>query len=322
MAKIIESYNKYVSYPVSIMFCGDIMPPYLQLKNDPFVHLDEYLHQADIVVANLESPLAGKQSSFPNFSFDDSFIEYLDRFDLLFTANNHAADAGAEGVQRTIEVLDKAGIKHTGTVKGESEQRSATIKKDDLTVEFFSYVTSVGKPLNKDQWMINMFDADGTKAALKKSNADVKVLYVHTREEDPKDRGNEYSVEPKQTWKLTQFVGLADIIVNAHPHRFQGAVKNMKKVYSFSLGNLLSDQNKLEDKDSGCLMRVSLDGTENRATFLPVCSVLSDKEYYILPLKHVQIGKYDFIDSEKRETLMQAYTAIKAVLAEHGLTEM
>ena len=170
--------------------------------------------------------------------------------------------------------------------------------------------------------MVNIYDADKIKSALDASAADIKVLYVHTREEDPNQRDNEYSREPKQVWKLTQFVGKADIIVNAHPHRFQGAVKNMKHVYTFSLGNLLSDQNKLHDKDSGCLMRVSLDGTENRATFLPVCSVLSEEKYFILPLKNVQIGKYDFIDSVQRETLNKAYAEIKKVLAERGLSEM
>ena len=69
-------------------------------------------------------------------------------------------------------------------------------------------------------------------------------------------------------------------------------------------------------------MRVSLDGTENRATFLPVCSVLSEEKYFILPLKNVQIGKYDFIDSVQRETLNKAYAEIKKVLAERGLSEM
>jgi poly-gamma-glutamate capsule biosynthesis protein CapA/YwtB (metallophosphatase superfamily) len=322
MKKKVLSYDKHASYPISIMFCGDIMPPYLKLKNDPFEYLDEYLNQADIVVANLEAPLAGEQSGFPNFSFGDDFVNHLKRFDLLFTANNHAGDAGAEGVQRTIEVLKKAGIKHAGTVAGQKESKSVTIAKQQLTVEFFSYVTSVGKPIPKDGWSINMFDAEQVKADLNHSEADVKVLYVHTREEAPEDRGNEYSVDAKKTWKLSPFEELADIIVNAHPHRFQGAVRSMKKVHGFSLGNLLSDQNKLKDKDSGCLMRVSLDGTENRATFLPVCSFLNGDEYHILPLKNVQIGKYDFITSEQRETLNQAYTQIKSTLSERGLTEI
>ena len=35
----------------------------------------------------------------------------------LVTANNHSADCSADGVERTIDILDRYGIKHTGTFK-------------------------------------------------------------------------------------------------------------------------------------------------------------------------------------------------------------
>ena len=52
-----------------------------------------------------------------NFNYHPSLIEDLrgSGFDVVSTANNHAADRGALGMDRTVEALRAGGIAFTGT---------------------------------------------------------------------------------------------------------------------------------------------------------------------------------------------------------------
>jgi poly-gamma-glutamate capsule biosynthesis protein CapA/YwtB (metallophosphatase superfamily) len=316
----VKTYEKFASYPVSVLFCGDIMPPYAALRNDPFTHMDETFKLADFRVANLEAPFAGEQQGFPSFSFGDDFVDRLRRFDLLITANNHAADHGAAGISRTAEVLDRAGIPHAGTRSGRGEGLSAVMKKGALAVEVFPYAVSVKG--EAPSWMVSLFDEDRVAADLSGSDADIKILYVHSREEDPADRWNEYSTEPSGEWRLAPFTRLADVVVDAHPHYFQGGARNMRGARAFSLGNMLSDQKRLNDRDSGCLMLVTFDGSETRTSFVPVCTVKAGSEFHVLPLRGVREGKFGFVSSGQRESLMKAYGQIQEVLSKNNLTEI
>ena len=55
-------------------------------------------------------------SGYPKFNAHESLLRDLKpHFDVLSTANNHACDRKALGVDRTIENLDKYEIQHTGT---------------------------------------------------------------------------------------------------------------------------------------------------------------------------------------------------------------
>ena len=43
-------------------------------------------------------------------------------FDLLSTANNHTKDKGYDGIFRTLDVLDEAGLAHVGTYRSQEER--------------------------------------------------------------------------------------------------------------------------------------------------------------------------------------------------------
>ncbi|MFR3323636.1 MAG: CapA family protein [Oscillospiraceae bacterium] len=43
-------------------------------------------------------------------------------FDLLSTANNHCRDKGLDGLYRTLDVLDEAGLAHVGTYRSQAER--------------------------------------------------------------------------------------------------------------------------------------------------------------------------------------------------------
>src|SRR5690606_14621563 len=96
----------------------------------------DLLGAADITYGNLESPaawgidrkvaeapdpglrIANKvYSGYATFNVHPSMADDLVRtgFDVVSTANNHALDRGSRGVDRTLDALDQAGLRHTGT---------------------------------------------------------------------------------------------------------------------------------------------------------------------------------------------------------------
>ena len=114
-----------------ITILGDIMvePPFMQqVENNgeydfkpSFAPLKTILEESDYVIGNLETPLAGPESGYTHelvsFNSPDVLVEALVDIgiDAVSTANNHSLDRGYEGLVRTVEVLDRYGIAHTGT---------------------------------------------------------------------------------------------------------------------------------------------------------------------------------------------------------------
>lgn len=88
-----------------------------------FYGLKEFLSESDYVIGNLETTLAGERAKFTkdlySFNTPDSFAYALKEvgIDAVLTANNHCMDRGVAGLERTLDVLDKAKIKHTGTYR-------------------------------------------------------------------------------------------------------------------------------------------------------------------------------------------------------------
>ena len=81
----------------------------------------EMLAEADYVIGNLETPLAGEDAGyckdFFSFNAPDEFASAIREagIDFVTTANNHCLDRGSSGLRRTLSVLDRVGLKHCGT---------------------------------------------------------------------------------------------------------------------------------------------------------------------------------------------------------------
>ena len=144
---------------IKISFLGDIICqlPFLKAAqkrgNDfytAFEGLQPLLQDSDYVVANLETPIAGKEAGYTNdiYSFNTpaEFLDALKRLkiDLYLTANNHCLDRGIKGLKNTIQELDKRQMTHTGT--GPTRYHLAKLK--DTTIAFLNYTACV----NEDKW--------------------------------------------------------------------------------------------------------------------------------------------------------------------------
>lgn len=93
------------------------------------------LHQADAVIANLESPITTSADrwrrtwKFFHFKADPETVGILTAGNVRFLclANNHMLDYGEDGLLDTLDALDRAGIRHAGAGATLAEASSSSI---------------------------------------------------------------------------------------------------------------------------------------------------------------------------------------------------
>lgn len=144
----------------TLVFTGDIMA---QIEQDQacrtpdgwdyspvLAGIRDLLYDSDLTVGNLETVFAGEEARYSHvkysFNTPDSLAYQLkeDGFGLLSTANNHCLDRDFEGLYRTLDVLDKAGISHTGTARTPQERLQTCIHTcGGIRVGFLSYTYGV-----------------------------------------------------------------------------------------------------------------------------------------------------------------------------------
>ena len=102
--------------------------------------------ESDIVIGNLETPMAGERAGYTDslFSFNtpDSFADAVKKagIDLVLTANNHCLDRDIDGLIRTMRVLDEKGIPFAGTSEPNTTRREATyLTVNGVKVAVISY---------------------------------------------------------------------------------------------------------------------------------------------------------------------------------------
>ncbi|CAL9284894.1 CapA family protein [Streptomyces sp. SudanB182_2057] len=116
-------------------------------------------------------------------------------YDGCSTASAHALDDGAAGVARTLDALDRAGLRHTGTARSETEARSVVLHRaGGARVAHLSYTSATGYPPPDGRpWAVNLLDPDRIIAdarAARRGGADVVVVSVDwgTEGQDEPDR--------------------------------------------------------------------------------------------------------------------------------------
>lgn len=107
---------------------------------------------ADLVVANFETVCAGtanqNKKAIMRYNTPDSFVKAIAsaNIKLVSTANNHCLDQGIEGLKRTLDILDKFHVNHTGTYRNQEERNQICILKvNDKKISFLSYTYSTNE---------------------------------------------------------------------------------------------------------------------------------------------------------------------------------
>lgn len=142
---------------MKITFLADIMcePPVLKAAKRKggrydfggvFAHAKGLISEADLVIGNLETPLAGKEAGYTathlRFNAPDEYADALIEagIDVVSTANNHTFDRGYEGMERTVRVLDEKGLAHVGSyARGEERKEAYYFERDGVKYAVIAY---------------------------------------------------------------------------------------------------------------------------------------------------------------------------------------
>lgn len=274
----------------SLLFTGDLMVHSYQYKaaydastgnydfSNNFTYVKKYFKKADYVVGNLETTFAGADrgfSDFPRFNTPDSFAKTIKAagFDLLTTANNHCADKGSAGIQRTISTLKKSGLDQVGTYSSKKASKKIYVKEiNGIRVAFVNGTYGVNGLSYDHSYEVKLLN-DSFYKDLKKARkkAEFVVALPHN--------GVEYQQTPAKTYQQQYRKMLeagADVVIASHPHVLQpmeyqnitdkdGSTRTGLIMYS--LGNFLSSQ-VTKPRDAGVMLQLTLSKVDNGAVTL------------------------------------------------------
>ncbi len=268
---------------ITLLFLGDIMQHDLQIQSaynaqtrkydfsSQFEHIQPIIKNVDAVVANFEVTLSGKPyKGYPKFSSPDDLAYDIKKagINYLVTANNHVYDYGIKGFVRTLNILDSAGIIHTGTFRSAEDKKKnqpMIIEKNGMRVALLNYTYAVNGGTYSNKILINEMDTLNIKKDLenlKNKNYDAVIVFFHW--------GKEYERHSNIQQQIIAgfcFEHGADVVIGSHPHVIQEMKKYRYKTKSgkekdvfvaYSLGNYVSNYGTWRYCDGGALAQIKL----------------------------------------------------------------
>jgi poly-gamma-glutamate synthesis protein (capsule biosynthesis protein) len=216
-----------------------------------FAPVADLIGDADLAICHLETPVApegGPYRGYPSFAVQPQIVDALAAagYDLCSTASNHSLDAGFDGLTRTLDVLQRAGIVATGTYRTEAASVEPTIVDvDGVRVGHVATTFSLnGVPLPAGrEWSVNVAglpDVAGVLAAAARARAagaDVVVASLHCC--------LEYDNDPTATQVAAARALLAspdvDLVLGHHAHVVQPFERIGDEWVAYGLGNHLAE---------------------------------------------------------------------------------
>ena len=300
---------------------------------------------ADLAIGNLETVLGGPDrgyTGYPTFSSPDAFAEALvgAGFDVLTHANNHALDRGASGLVRTREVLERLGVRTTGTARTAEEARE-TLMVDvrGVSVAIIAYTYGMNgftAPADKP-WMVNVIDTRKMSADVKRAReegADLVIVSIHN--------GVEYQRQPSASQERVEQAMIeagADVVLGSHPHVIQ-PMKTVQLTSAdgtsrtafiiHSLGNFVSNQRE-RFRDTGLLLNLAFEKNLRTGAvalvsveYVPVWvddTSAGGREHRVLPIREVLDDlDYPGVTDADRAKMRQAWDDTTRHLGSTGAT--
>ena len=218
---------------------------------DPmFAELRPLVSEADVAVCHEEVPFAapgGALQSYPVFAAPPEIARWAARmgFDACTTASNHSLDQGYDGVVRTANMLDDAGVAHVGTFRSPAERRKPVILTTEQGVRLGLVAGTYGLngftlPRGRE-WSVSMWDPANLLAqarAARRAGADIVVVHLHA--------GTEYDHLPNAD-QVAVVDRLArspyvDLVLGEHAHVVQPITKVAGTWVVYGMGNMVAQQ--------------------------------------------------------------------------------
>jgi hypothetical protein len=240
---------------------------------DPmFAGVRSLVTSADVALCHEEVPFAAPGQplqNFPVFAAPPEAAAWIGAFGFegCTTASNHSLDQGFEGLVRTADLLDRAGVAHIGTFRSVAERRRPVILRTAGGVRIGVVAGTFGTngfPLPAGrEWSVSLWDASNLLAqahAARAAGADVVIVHLHG--------GDEYNHQPNATQtalveRLTRSPDV-DLVLGDHAHVVQPITRVHGKWVVYGMGNMVAQQDPARaDTYQGILARFTF--TERRS---------------------------------------------------------
>lgn len=206
---------------------------------------------ADLALCHLEVPLSEPEGPFTGWPVFRAPPHLLDGvaevgYDGCSTASNHVLDFGEEGVRRTLDAFEAAGLGAAGSARSAQEAASPRVYRvsldrgDPVAVAHLSFTVTFNghEPPAGKEWLADRADPDAIlerARAARERGAEIVVLSMHW--------GTEYShgVDAEQR-RLSALAASPDIdvILGHHAHVVQPVERIGDTWVVYGMGNQLA----------------------------------------------------------------------------------
>lgn len=124
-----------------------------------------YIQASDLAICHQETPVAGPDgpfSAYPSFNVPPQIITASKAvgYQACTTASNHTIDRSTDGLLRTLDALDAAGLKHTGSYRTEAESQGILIMQTPAArIAIIQGTYGLNGLSPEYPWQVDMLDA-------------------------------------------------------------------------------------------------------------------------------------------------------------------
>jgi poly-gamma-glutamate synthesis protein (capsule biosynthesis protein) len=277
----------------------------------------------------METPYAppnGPFSSYPVFSVPPQIATTLAHvgYDTCSTASNHSIDQGEAGVDRTLDALDAAGVRHAGTARSAAEAATPNLLTvRGVRVAQLSYAygfNGLRRPADKP-WLANLLDPDRVLAdarRAKAAGAEVVIVSIHW--------GTEYQHAPNAQQLSVARRLLADpsvdLILGHHAHVVQPLERIGDKWVAYGMGNEVAYQDFSADTRDGIMPRFTFTEVSpgvfrvTRAEVLPVHMWLDSRPVRLLDVARARSDPS--LPAAERASCEASLRRVRAIVGQRG----
>ncbi|MET9908310.1 CapA family protein [Streptomyces sp. NPDC006476] len=237
----------------------------------------DMVSRADVALCHLDTVFGanGDYAGHPTFKAPPELAQALAAtgYDGCSTASDHTLDDGAQGVHRTLDVLEAAGVRHAGSARTEAEARKVTLlRAGPAKVAHLAYTYDThGFPLPPGEpWAVGLLDENQVVAdarAARRAGADVVVVSLHwgTEWQDTPD-AQQLALARRLTAARTGDRPDIDLVLGTHAHVPQAYEKVNGTWVVYGLGDQIAGE--MYDNDGQQDPRGN-QSTVGRFTFVP-----------------------------------------------------